>query len=178
MRNVAQDQQNANPETACFSKALERFRGFKFSSRSEAAFAILAERFIPGWECKAGETCHIRIGPKEIDFNVRGAWVEYHPTTRWDWESTEGAAGYGEHFRTLSPQQKKESWLAIKKEFAHRYYRERRLVLDLTGHRDEPLIVCRDAYDVYHGVIRRFGADYPPEKDFVRLWDRLLTGKD
>jgi hypothetical protein len=163
-----------DPGLACFSGDLTRFRTIKFASRSECALAVLAEKFIPGWECRTGETFHIKVGPKEVDFFINSAWVEYHPTTRWDWKSSEAAAAYGEHFRALSSEDKRASWLSIKKEFSYRYYKDRRLLLDLTGHHADPLIVCEDVHDVYHKLIRRLGVGYPPEKDFVRLWDGIL----
>ncbi len=164
-----------DPATAYFSDDLERFKTISFASRSEYALAVLGERYIPGWECRPGDTCHIKVGTKEIDFKFFGLWVEFHPTTRWDWGSSEASALYREHFRGLSVNEKRASWLSIKKEFAYRYYRERRQVLDLTGHENEPLVVCEDAQDVYHKVIRRFGRDYPGQHEFVRMWEGLIA---
>lgn len=158
------------------SQASFRGRELTFGSRSEAACAILLERYTD-WRAVLGVTCQVPAGPKRIDFYLpeHDTFLEYHPIKRWDWKSSEASKLYGEHFRRLSLNQQRASWSAIKQEFAHRYYLDRRLVLDLTGHKEFPLICVQSGEDFYRQVLRGLYSCEISEREFLKEWASVIN---
>lgn len=158
------------------SQASFRERELTFGSRSEAACAILLERYT-GWRAVHGVTCQVPAGPKRIDFYLpeHRLFLEFHPIKRYDWQSSEASRLYGEHFRKLSLNQQRASWEAVKAEFAERYYKERRLVLNLTGMKDEGLSVVASANDFYRQVLRGVFDVRLSEREFLKEWASVIN---
>jgi hypothetical protein len=144
-----------------------------FDSRSEAACAILLEKYAPDWECIKGLTWQIPVGTKHIDFRIGPVFLEYHPI-KLAWETVNKDA----HDRLCqclrrAPRDLKQSVLGyLKDELASRYWRERRDVLAASEYRDCQLVVAHSPSDLYQRLFRSFDGA-PAEAQFLREFRKL-----
>lgn len=151
-------------------------RGLRPQSRSEASHLILLER-LTDYRAIAGVTFQVRIADCRVDFYYPqfDVFHEYHPIKKYDWLSSAAYRLYGEHFRALSLKEKRRSWEAIKVEFAERYYRERRKLLNYNGHPNSGLIVTGSAEETYDRVFRGLFNVSVSRREFVKEWARLVA---
>lgn len=145
-----------------------------FDSRSEAACAVLLEKYCPGWRCMPGATFQIEINGKFIDFRIGRTFLEYHPIeARREFISADAFRTLTDALRPLPRAQKVEVWAAVKTELAAQYWKRRRHVLDSGGFTDCRLIVADSPADLY----RRFFSHLPhrtTEAEFCREFRQLL----
>lgn len=132
-----------------------RYRDEFFDSQSEAAVAILLERYLPSFQIKRGVSFQVPIDGKRIDFclgEVSGSpiYLEYHPIilgrpgSRHDFDSDEEAARFYASYAAAQPQEKAKLWNRTKEDLSQRYADTRRsLALSL-----EPDAVLHHVEDI------------------------------
>jgi len=167
------------------------YNGNLYASRSEAACAILMERYIPGFKIKDGKTFQIPLGVssgghlRTADFMVHGVLVEYHPPRIHksskkpggfkNWEEYDN---YRAVYQQCTPDQK-ETLKKLTEIKLTRNYTEKRLsqMAECPQHRGRELLVLVDSNDLYDKVLKRFGGPDLPDRDTILREFRIATRK-
>jgi len=167
------------------------YGGIRYASRSEAACAILMQRYIPGFKIKDGKTFQVPIGVssgghlRTADFMVQDVLVEYHPPRihksskkPGDFKNWQEYNNYRAVYNRCSPGQK----VTLKKLTElklTRNYTEKRLEQITQGleHQGRELIVATSAADFYDKVLKRFAGPNLPDKESVLREFRIATRK-
>lgn len=147
----------------------------KFASKAEYACGCLLERYIPNFVLQKNETFQVPIGlNKNCDFKIDNVYLEYHPTNlHFEFDDRQALRQLRNAMRHVKKTFREQAYDAIKKELGEKYYRRRKMLVDLwTSHTGE-LIVVENAVDLYRTIIKRFGEDYPKEKRFVQEFNSL-----
>ncbi len=148
----------------------------QFASLSESACAALLEKYCSTFKVVSGQTCHIIIQGKEIDFRIGDVFVEYHPIM-FDraFINFDSLQQIRRAIRTLPKESKQQVYQAVEKELECQYFKQRRNILDSVPEFKEcELIVCSSFEAFVEKVLRRF-ADLPMpgfptlEKSFKKL---------
>lgn len=148
-----------------------------FASRSEAACAVMLERFCSKFRAISGITCQVEIGEsgKQIDFKVGDTFVEYHPIMLdRSFINTDALHSLRVALRRVPKDTKIEVYKAVEAELAYQYFKQRRNLLDGSPYRSCELIVCTDHEQFIDKVVRRF-ADRPllPYKQMEEMFIKV-----
>lgn len=136
-----------------------------FSSRSEAACAILLEKYCSNYRAIQGVTCQVEIGGKQLDFRIGDCFVEYHPVMLdRSFISIDALHSLRKALRNVPKDTKFEVYRAVEKELEYQYFKQRRNLLDGSQYRNCELIVCTSEMAFISKVIMRF-ADRPLPTD-------------
>jgi len=167
------------------------YNGNLYASRSEAACAILMERYIPGFKIKDGKTFQIPLGVssgghlRTADFMVQGVLVEYHPPRihksskkPGDFKNWEEYDNYRAVYQRCTPAQK-ETLKKLTEIKLTKNYTEKRLsqMAECPRHRGRELLVLADPVDLYEKVLKRFGGSDLPDRDTILREFRIATRK-
>lgn len=118
-----------------------------------------------------GETVQIPLDNKTIDFKLPCLWWEHHPLIHSHaWRDRSALHDMERHLREVPKELRTRIWNTFRDELAANYYRSRRDILDLTGHRGEPLVVTQNAKDVLE-LMQRVGGQPIIRADFMKLWN-------
>lgn len=153
----------------------ELIRPIRFASREEAACAVLLERYCSPWLVVPGETYAIKIGPREIDFKVGDSFIEYHPINlsrefdcRKSYFRLEGA------LKDCPYTAREEIKKCIQAEFEVKYYRRRRMLLDVVGLKHSPLIVVHNPKEFITNVLMRFATERPDYSRALQIFHEVV----
>jgi hypothetical protein len=183
---------NNNLKEQSFSKRNEpagqfKVNGLEYASASEAACAMLMERYIPNFKIIVGKTFQVEIGrnhcdhAQHVDFQVNSVLFEFHPPRLWrykdrlgDFTSYQEKAEFYKIRKELKGQARKEHIAKMSKIMTENYYKKRKDIIEKSSeHKGKELIVTVDASDFYHKVIARFGVRVPSEKHFVAMFEQI-----
>ena len=146
----------------------------RFESRSEAACAILMERYMP-WKLEQGVTYQIPLAQnKRADFMIEpGVIFEFHPIAlHREFMSSEAKHVFTKHMRKLPDWLASDFKEAIQMELYCQYRAKRALIMKATpGLEDAELIVATDARYVHKKVINRFSDNPPSLSQFTNEWN-------
>ena len=169
-----------------FSKELAEFRksarpdmihhGIRFHSRCEVACAVLMERYIPRFKIKEGETYQIPIGfGRFVDFALekdgRRYLFEYHPANLKFEMNGKAYSNLCNALAQVPKHLRREIRDAIRDDKLIDYIKKRAFCIQFSPIEEiqkSTLIVCEDPERFYRLVIKKFGAAYPNEKQFIR----------
>ena len=153
----------------------ELMRPIRFASREEAACAILLEKYCSPWLVQPNSTYSIKVGPREIDFRVGDTFIEYHPVNlsrefdcRKSYFRLEGA------LKDCPYTAREEIRKCIQAEFEVKYFRRRRMLLDVSGFKENPLIVAHSPKDFIQNVVYRFAKDWVDEKKALQVFNDVV----
>lgn len=151
----------------------------RFDSKSEFACGAMLECYVPNFELIMGQTLQIKIGKAHsIDFMINGVFFEYHPIV-FDREFDSRGALYAVENVARELQRQNKTHLknilldAIHDELKSKYFRRRRLLLDLCLHKNSDLIVAYSPRDFYRSVLKRFGTSLPKETDALHEFQKI-----
>lgn len=176
------------PKSVTSHQEQYRVNGVGYASGSEAACALLMERYIPFFRVIPGKTYQVEIGKSErgdachADFQIFGRTIfEFHPPRFWikgrrlgEFSSYEERIEYYRRFNESRGAERKQIKQAMLERLALNYYLKRRALLDRSEeHKHKDLIVACDAHDFYHKVIKQFGENIPSEKSFIAQFEGL-----
>lgn len=147
----------------------------QFASKAEYACGCLLERYIPNFVLKKEETFQVSIGlNKHCDFRIGNIYLEYHPINlHFEFDDRQALRQLRNALRNVKKTFREQAYDAIKTELAEKYFRRRKMLVDLwTSHSGE-LIVVQNPTELYRQIIKRFGEGYPREKKFVQEFNSL-----
>ena len=147
----------------------------KFASRAEYACGCLLEEYDPNFVLQKNETFQVPIGlNKHCDFKIDKVYLEYHPTNlHFEFDDRQALRQLRNAMRHVKKPFREQAYDAIKKELGEKYFRRRKMLVDLwTDHTGE-LIVVENAVEFYRNIIKRFGENFPKEKRFVQEFNAL-----
>jgi len=145
-----------------------RYMGIFFDSKSEAACAVLLEKYIPNFKIIRGSTYQVPSGHFSIDFLVQETFVEYHPivlTYGRDIKKIEDYLTFKKTREQLPPRLRQEYIKMMKEQLASDYYHKRKSSLDY-NHLGYDFILAKTPLEFYDSVIKPFGRNYPSKKHF------------
>lgn len=150
----------------------------EFHSKSEAACAVLMQKYISGWKATLGETYQVNLCQNRIaDFKIhQNVIFEYHPITlHRDMISDNARKDLERHLKHCKQYLRETITDAIKDELYYQYYTRRQILLKNTpGLEHGELIVAIDPKGFYRKILQRFADDPPAMQDFHRQWNQLL----
>jgi hypothetical protein len=141
--------------------ARRQAKAIQFDSLSEAAIAVLLEKYCKGWECIPGRTFQVEAAGRRIDFMIPSSKIaiEYHPIDfKREFVNSEAHQRLLDALRPFAREAKVEVWKAIRDELASQYWKRRRQALDAAGFNDSRLIVAispEDLHDRFFSTITR-----------------------
>lgn len=160
-----------------------QYRGIGYCSLSEAAFAVLLEYYIPGFEIVPYRTFQIPLGfGRSADFLINDVIVEYHQPRlvpsrgkRGDYETKEEVQEYLRRASKFQRNSRKRKMLdRMTRERLRANYELRRLaqLQEHPHHREKELIVACSREEFYEKVICRFSIIETPPMDIflIQFW--------
>ena len=160
-----------------FNRQTQQTDRLQFASKSEMAAGLLLERYIPGFELVTGTTFQVPIGlGKHCDFKVGNIFLEYHPVNlHFEFYDKQALRQFRTALRHVPKNAKRQIVEALKLELGERYYRNRKVAVDMWHITKPELIVVQDPVELYRQVIKPHGKDVPKEHKFLAEFDKLLS---
>jgi len=163
---------------AVFGENCHNFKSLQFQSKSEAACAVLMQKYISGWKCIEGETFQVGLFQnRKADFLIGPEIVfEYHPISLHREMISDNARHSLERQLKHCKQYLKDEIIdAIKDELYYQYFARRQILVKATpGLENAELIVAIDSKGFYRKVIARFSDSPPGLREFSKEWDNLM----
>lgn len=141
------------------------------------ACGLLLERYIPGFELVPGKTFQVPIGlGKHCDFYVNNTYLEYHPINlHFEFLDKQALRQLRNALRHVKKDVKSQIVDALKDELAERYYRYRKMVVDIYRTNESELLVVQDPVELYRKVIKPHGNNVPKEHKFLAEFDKIRS---
>lgn len=160
-----------------FCKELRRYgESVTFASKSEAACAILLEKYCSWFKAIPGQTFQIEIGDKQIDFKLGNWFVEYHPIAiDRDFINFEALQEIRGALRSAPKPVKLQVYRAIEGELEYQYFKQRKNLIDGSEqYRGHGLIVCVSEMAFVQKVLRKFAdCRMPDDQQLERMFKRV-----
>lgn len=146
-----------------------------FGSKAEYATGALLEKYIPNFTLIPSLTMQIPLGINNYcDFKVENVYLEYHPTNlHFEFDDRQALRQFRNAMRHVKKNFREQIYDAIKKEMGEKYFRRRKMMVKMWGGQDAELVVVQGPEDLYRQVIKRFGSNYPKERQFVNEFNAL-----
>lgn len=139
----------------------------RFDSRSEYSLAQIFERYIPGWRAVMGETFQIPIRDKRIDFLINDTLIEFHPIQiNRELKSSNANALFRQMYKRSNRFEREQLVDLLVEELGAQYSLRRWQLVQHSEHRGKQFIVCKNEYEVYKNVIKRFAPKPPTQEQF------------
>lgn len=148
-----------------------------FDSRSEAAIAITAERYVPGWRCETGRTFQIPIGfGKTCDFLFgEHLYHEHHPIIlSHEFQSKAALEDLTMALKRVPGSVREDVYRALKREMLAQYARTRTMAIRAVDPKGE-LVITTSAQEVYKKLLQRVGQGLPQVREFLKEWDAAIS---
>lgn len=143
------------------------------ASKSEAACLYALKKycdFVP----RMGITVQVPLDRyRKADFLLNDCYIEHHPIVlQREFDSGHAQFRFNKTIKKLPRWAKHEVQGILQNEFAVRYYKQRKMLIDNKHkHEDFDLIVTCNAESFYNDVIKRFSKNIPARKTFLDEFD-------
>lgn len=153
----------------------ELMRPIKFASREEAACAVLLEKYCAPWLVVPDSTYSIKVGPREIDFRVGDTFIEYHPINlSREFDCRKSYFRFEAALRDCPYGAREELKKCVQNEFEVKYARRRRMLLDVAGYKNNPLIVAHNPKEFIEDVIFKFANEWVDGKRALQIFHEVV----
>ncbi len=176
------------PSEKVFAKPSFFYRGIGYCSLSEAAFGVLLEYFIPGFDIISGKTFQVPLGNgRSADLKINDVIVEYHQVRLipsrgklGDYPSEQAFQEYLNLRRRFkrSPHKRRALERVTRRHLLHYYTLRRKKHVEASPwHQNCELVVASSPEEFYFLVLDRFSIlELPPlEKFFQMFWNLVRT---
>jgi len=161
-----------------FPNDCANFQAVEFHSKSEAACAVLMQKYIKDWRLEVGHTYQIPlVQGRTADFKIGEAVIfEYHPISlHRDMISDNARRDLERNLKHCKQYLRDTIADAIKDELYYQYFSKRQILMKSTpGLEHGELIVAIDPKGFYRKIIQRFSDNPPRMQEFHREWNQIL----
>ena len=160
-----------------FNRQTQQTDRLQFASKSEMATGLLLERYIAGFELVTGKTFQVPIGQsKHCDFKVKNIFLEYHPVNlHFEFYDKQALRQLRTALRHVPKNAKRQIVDALKDELGERYYRNRKMIVDMWITTQNEFVVVQDPVELYRKIIKPHGENVPKEHKFLAEFDKLRS---
>ena len=139
----------------------------RYDSRSEFALCTIFERYIPGWKPVMNETFQISIFDKRIDFQIQSTLLEFHPIMiNRELKSSDANTLFRQIYKRASRFEREQLVDLLTAELGAQYSARRWQLIQSSEHRGKQFVVCKNEFEVYKNIIKRFAPNPPKLEQF------------
>ena len=114
-----------------------------------------------------GETVQIPIKDKRIDFLINDTLLEFHPITlNREMKCSESNALFRQMYKRSSRFEREQLVDILVGELAAQYSLRRWQLIQDSHHKGKQFVVCKNEYEVYKKIIKRFSPNPPSQEQF------------